>query len=207
MRRNSMRGATHALRAGVVAAAVGVGGMTVAARGAAAQTSWGGALSGSQQVPANASAASGFAVLSLTGNVLKVDVAWSGLVGGPAAAAHIHCCALPNANAAVAVPFVGFPTTIAGTYDNTFDLSNAAVYTSAFLSASGGTAAGAEAALLAGLDAGQAYVNIHDATYPGGEIRADLAPALTMTPEPTSLALAAAGLGAAAALARRRRRA
>ena len=102
------------------------------------------------------------------------------------------------------VPFVGFPAVTAGTYNNTFDLTSSSVYTSAFLDANGGTAAGAEAALLAGLNAGQAYVNIHDATYPGGEIRADLSPALTM-PEPSSLALAATALGGAGLIARRRR--
>ena len=203
MRQMNGRKAARAVRAGAIAAAVGLVGV---AAPAAAQTSWSGQLLGSSQVPANASTASGFATLSLAGNALTVDVRWSGLTGGAAEAGHIHCCALPGSNAGIAVPFVGFPTVTTGTYDNTFDLSTASVYTSAFLAAHGGTAAGAEAALLAGLDGGRAYVNIHNPTYPGGEIRANLAPALTMAPEPSSFALAATALGGAGLVARRRRR-
>jgi hypothetical protein len=43
------------------------------------------------------------------------------------------------------------------------------------VTANGGTTAGAEAALLAGLEAGQAYLNIHTTMFPGGEIRGFLA--------------------------------
>ena len=46
-----------------------------------------------------------------------------------------------------------------------------ASYNPAFVTAHGGTAASAAAALLAGLEAGQAYLNIHTTTHPGGEIR------------------------------------
>lgn len=206
MRRIGMRGGARVLRAGAVATAVGLGGVSAATNVATAQTSWGAALAGSAQVPSNPSTGSGFAVLSLAGNLLTVNVQWTGLTGGPAQAAHIHCCVLPTDNATVAVPFVGFPVMTAGTYNATFDLANASVYTSAFLTANGGSAAGAESALLAGLNAGRAYVNIHNAVYPGGEIRGNLAPALTM-PEPSGVALVAAGLGGVAAIARRRRRA
>ncbi|MEP6731587.1 MAG: CHRD domain-containing protein [bacterium] len=64
------------------------------------------------------------------------------------------------------------------------------------------SAAGAEAALIAGLDAGNAYSNIHNAMYPGGEIRA----LVVATPEPASLALFATGLTAIAAVGLSRRR-
>src|SRR5439155_7086488 len=79
-------------------------------------------------------------------------------------------------NQAVAVPFPGFPAATSGTYNQTFDLTQASTYTGAFISSHGGTAASAEAALLAALDATQTYANIHNATFPGGEIRAQLAP-------------------------------
>jgi hypothetical protein len=65
----------------------------------------------------------------------------------------------------------------------------------------GGTPAGAEAALLAGLASGSAYLNIHTTLFPGGEIRGFLQPA--SVPEPATLTLVGLGLGATI---RRRRR-
>jgi hypothetical protein len=79
---------------------------------------------------------------------------------------------------------------LAGTYSNVFDLTLASTYTSGFVSANGGTAAGAEAALIKGLFAGQAYTNIHTVNFGGGEIRG----LLVGIPEPTTLALFGAGL-------------
>jgi hypothetical protein len=38
---------------------------------------------------------------------LDVDVTFSGLTGGPATAAHIHCCAPATGNGPVALPFAG----------------------------------------------------------------------------------------------------
>ena len=55
--------------------------------------------------------------------------------------------------------------------DHTFDLTLTASYNAPFVTANGGTAAGAEAALLAGIAAGKAYFNIHTTVVPGGEIR------------------------------------
>lgn len=195
-----MHGAMTTLRKGAVASAMMLGAVAATGRAAAAQT-WAGMLSGGQDVPANGSTASGFATLTLAGNLLNVNVSWMNLVGGPVAAGHIHCCVMPGENAGVAVPFVGIANMITGTYTNSFDLMNSSVYSAAFLSANGGTAAGAEIALLDGLNAGEGYVNLHDAMYPGGEIRADV----MTTPEPTTFALAALGLGGAGLLARRRR--
>jgi hypothetical protein len=62
-----------------------------------------------------------------------------------------------------------------GTYSHTFDMTDPASYNPAFVTANGGTAASAESVLLAGLLAGQAYLNIHTSTHPGGEIRGVLA--------------------------------
>ena len=158
-------------------------------------------LLGSNEVPANVSTATGSGIAIVSGDALTIHETWTGLIGGPAAAAHIHCCTTPGTNTGVAIPFVGFPTATSGTYDHVFDLLDAATYTSAFLSGlGGGTAAGAEAALLAGLQAGQAYMNIHDAVFPGGEIRGFL----TGVPEPASWALMIAGFGLVGAVLRRR---
>ena len=72
-----------------------------------------------------------------------------------------------------------------------FDLSQSATYNVTFFNGNGGTAASAEAALIAGLNSGLAYANIHNSVFPGGEIRGQLA----AVPEPatwgmTGLALA-----------------
>jgi hypothetical protein len=147
-------------------------------------------LAGATEVPPVISPATGSATLTLTGNLLQVTESFSGLIGGAASAAHIHCCTPPGTNAGVAIPFVGFPSATSGTYSNTFDLTLAGTYQAAFLTASGGTAASAEAALIAGLNAGNAYVNIHNTTFPGGEIRG----LLVTVPETGSVMLLGLGL-------------
>jgi hypothetical protein len=55
--------------------------------------------------------------------------------------------------------------------NQTYDMTQAGSWNPAFITANGGTPAGAEAALIAGLAAGQAYLNIHTTNNPGGEIR------------------------------------
>ena len=177
--------------------------MLATPRAARAQT-WIGQLLGTSENPPNSSPATGFITLSFnnTNHNLSVLLNWSGLVGGNASAGHIHCCIAPGSNVGVAVGFTGFPTTTSGSYSNTFVLTNPAVYTASFLNNfGGGTAAGAEAALINGLNAGNAYANIHNSQYPGGEIRANV----TVTPEPSSVLLLAVGLGGVIAVAMRRR--
>ena len=135
-------------------------------------------LSGLAESPANASPVTGFADLfyDATANTLQVSVNFSGLLG-TTTASHIHAAtAAPGtgtAGVATTTPtFAGFPLGVtSGAYLNTLDLTLASSYNPAYVTANGGSAATAEAALVAAMFAGKSYLNIHTTVYPGGEIR------------------------------------
>jgi hypothetical protein len=155
-------------------------------------------LSGALEVPPVAPAGIGLAtvVLNTTANTMFVDVSFSGLTSGTTAS-HIHCCvASPflNANVGVAtqVPtFLNLPLGVtSGTFTQLLDLTLASSYNPAFITAEGGTVASAEGALVAGMENGESYLNIHTTNNPNGEIRGLLA----ATPEPNSILLLGSGL-------------
>jgi hypothetical protein len=147
--------------------------------GAHAAIVYSGVLTGAAESPGNASPGSGIAVVSYdaAAHMLTVQITFAGLTG-TTAASHIHCCtavpAMNSAGVATQLPtFASFPLGVtSGTYAMTFDLTMTASWNPSFVTTSGGgTVAGAEAALAAGLGNGTAYLNIHSSTFPGGEIR------------------------------------
>jgi hypothetical protein len=126
-------------------------GVLLAAAGASAEmVKYKAALTGPSEVPANQEKGTGQAEFQFdtTSKQLTWTVTYSGLTG-PATAAHIHGPAAPGANAPPIVPFPQPASPIKGT---------------ATLNDAQATA----------LTSGQAYVNVHTAAHPGGEIRGQI---------------------------------
>lgn len=166
-------------------------------------------LSGPAEFPVNASPGTGFAtvVVDPVQNSLQVVLSFTGLLG-TTTASHIHAAtAVPGAGTAgvatTTPTFAGFPLGVnSGSYSNLLDLTLSSSYNPAYITANGGTTASAEAALLASLAAGTAYLNIHSTSVPGGEIRGFLT--LASVPEPGALALWSLGGGLCYFAVRRR---
>jgi hypothetical protein len=130
-------------------------------------------------------------------HTLQVMCTFSGLTnfGSGTTASHIHAAtANPftgTAGVATTTPtFAGFPLGVtSGSYSNTLDLTSSTSWNPTFVTANGGSNAGAEAALFTAMNAGESYWNIHSQAFPGGEIRGFLVP----VPEPSSFSVL--GLG------------
>lgn len=149
---------------------------------ASAQTTYDAFLTGSQEVSANGSPATGFGtvVLNAAQTQITVDESWSGLTA-PATASHIHGPAGVGTNAGVLFPFAGVPAATSGSIpEQTFAITPTQVTE---------------------LQDGLFYMNVHTATFPGGEIRGQL----TVVPEPSTWALLGLGLAGVAWRLRRKK--
>jgi len=154
-------------------------------------------LDGAQEVPANASTATGFAtfVLNDAMEALTYDTTISGLdftgsqtpnTADNLVAAHIHAPASPGVNAGVVFGLFGTPFNDSNPND---------VVVIPLASGVGGTISGkwdlpegnntTLAAQLPNILAGNSYINFHTVQFPGGEIRGQI----TAVPEPSTLAL------------------
>ena len=166
-------------------------------------------LNGSTESPANASPGTGSATVTIDSDLhtMRIQESFSGLLAG-VTASHIHCCTTVSdagtAGVATTTPtFPDFPSGVtSGSYDYTFDMTAASSYNAPFVTASGGID-GAFLALVAGLNGGNSYVNIHTTLFPAGEIQGFLHAA--PVPEPETYAMLLAGLAIIGAVARRRR--
>jgi len=120
-------------------------------------------LSGANEVPAVAGAASGTATFTLTGKTLSYVVTVSGLSGN-AAASHIHLGAA-GTNGNIVVPFTAAAVqsgqVASGSIDLTQPISN-------------GSSSISGDQLLSMLNQGQLYTNVHTAANPAGEIRGQI---------------------------------
>ena len=136
-------------------------------------------LDGSQEVPPNQSAGTGFAAVTLDDatNLLSWDVTWSGL-SGPAVAMHFHGPAEPGTNAPPVVDIGDISGLTSPSIGS--DLINASQASE--------------------LHNGLWYINIHTAEFPGGEIRGQV----NVIPVPAAVWLFGSGLIGLIGLARRR---
>jgi len=165
-------------------------------------------LSGANENPANASPGTGSATVDIdtVAKLMTLDVTFSACWADhrfthPLLRAHARRqCTGSDTDALFHRLSLGVTS---GSFANTFDMSLASSYRPGFITDHGGTPASAFDFLLAGMLAGQAYLNIHTQTFPGGEIRGTL----IQVPEPASIALlglALAGLGVARRRVRQR---
>lgn len=155
-------------------------GFALAARPAQADFSYSAGLSSAQQVPVNGSTATGFATISFSTatQTFTYSITFSGL-SAPATISHIHYGAF-GTNGPIIFDFTALlPKATSGTFGGTL--------TAADLIPRPAVGINTFADAVAAIQLGTAYYNIHNANFPGGEIRGQV-------PEPSSLTLFGLGL-------------
>lgn len=155
--------------------------LTVLATPSRGATYYSATLNAAQEGGVDNSLATGFGtvVLNDTMDQITVNETWDGLTA-PATASHIHTGAA-GTNGPVTFPFAGVPSATAGSIpEQSFAIN---------------------AAQLASLNGGNMYFNIHTRTFPGGEIRGQIAP----VPEPGAMAMLFSAAPAALLALRRRK--
>jgi hypothetical protein len=157
------------------------------------------------------SAAVGTALVTLDLDLVtaRIEASFAGLQGG-ALGLQLHCCTAAAGNgtamgAMANTSPAGFPLGVgAGSLDITYDLTDGATYSAAFVTASGGMVVDGLNALINGVEAGKIYLNISSSAFPGGEIRGFLVEQTAAVPEPDRYLSLLASLGAVSAMALRR---
>lgn len=154
-------------------------------------------LAGSNETVPNAATATGVATLFyndfntalLTDDTYSFALSAFGLTG-VATGYHIHAAAPAGMNAGVVVNLAA-------------PLSFLSLKAGGSLLVGGSGVASPNASFLSNLQASLAYVNLHTAAFPGGEIRGQLIP-VSAVPEPSAYAMLGAGMLVIGAIARRR---
>jgi hypothetical protein len=144
-------------------------------------------LQGAQETPPNGSTATGSGVFILNDahTDLHFEVSWTGLVA-PSTATHFHN-GPPGVAGAIVRPIGADEGFIAGTTSDSV---------SGDWTTTDPVHAQLTPALVAELEAGNIYYNVHSTQFPGGEIRGQLGP--SPAPEPSTLILF--GIGGAGLL-------
>ena len=149
---------------------------------ASAQWTFQATLNGLGETPVNGSTGTGFGtvILNAAQTQITVNESWSGITT-PATASHIHGPGGVGTNASVIFPFSSVPAATAGSIpEQSFAINPTQV---------------------SWLFSGFLYMNVHDSTFPGGEIRGQL----ILVPEPSTAALIGLGVGGFALQAYRKR--
>jgi Cu/Zn superoxide dismutase len=120
-------------------------------------------MSGANEVPAVAGAATGTATFTLNGRTLSYTVTVNGLSGN-AAASHIHFGAA-GTNGNIAYPFTAAAVQSGQVASGSIDLTQPV---------SNGTTSISGDSLLSLFNAGLVYTNVHTAANAGGEIRGQI---------------------------------